>query len=174
MGVHRLECKHKVTVVGRLHRQDREPSFDRRSRAPTGPSTFGRQADHAPGARQPRVWRVTSALHLFLACGPFALFNRDTILDHYPRRIGSWGSVMGLDTGTVFKRSVLCPHCNEEYLFTLRAIADNPELRCYGCGGTICLRDSIFEQLVSDVRNSLEAIAAAPPSFISARPRSAV
>ena len=113
-------------------------------------------------------------LHLFLACGPFALFNRDTILDHYPRRIGSWGSVMGLDTGTVFKRSVLCPHCNEEYLFTLRAIADNPELRCYGCGGTICLRDSIFEQLVSDVRNSLEAIAAAPPSFISARPRSAV
>ena len=113
-------------------------------------------------------------LHLFLACGPFALFNRDTILDHYPRRIGSWGSVMGLDTGTVFKRSVLCPHCNEEYLFTLRAIADNPELRCYGCGGTICLRDRIFEQLVSDVRNSLEAIAAAPPSFISARPRSAV
>jgi len=81
---------------------------------------------------------------------------------------------MGLDTGTVFKRSVLCPHCNEEYLFTLRAIADNPELKCYGCGGAICLRDSIFEQLVSDVRNSLEAIAAAPPSFISARPRSAV
>ena len=113
-------------------------------------------------------------LHLFLACGPFALFNRDTILDHYPRRIGSWGSVMGLDTGTVFKRSVLCPHCNEEYLFTLRAIADNPELKCYGCGGAICLRDSIFEQLVSDVRNSLEAIAAAPPSFISARPRSAL
>ena len=91
-----------------------------------------------------------------------------------PRRIGSWGTVMGLDTGRVFKRPVLCPHCNEEYLFTLRAIADNPELRCYGCGGTICLRDSIFEQLVSDVRNSLEAIAAAPPSFISARPRSAV
>ena len=81
---------------------------------------------------------------------------------------------MGLDTGTVFKRSVLCPHCNEEYLFTLRAIADNPELKCYGCGGTICLRDSIFEQLVSDVRNSLEAIAAAPPSFTSARPRSTV
>jgi hypothetical protein len=81
---------------------------------------------------------------------------------------------MGLDAGRVLKRPVLCPHCNEEYLFTLRAIADNPELRCYGCGGTICLRDSIFEQLVSDVRNSLEAIAAAPPSFISARPRSAV
>jgi len=28
----------------------------------------------------------------------------------------------------VLKRSVLCPHCNEDYLFTLRAIADNPEL----------------------------------------------
>jgi hypothetical protein len=44
---------------------------------------------------------------------------------------------MGLDTGTVFKRSVLCPHCNEDYLFTLRAIADNPELKCRGCGGSI-------------------------------------
>ena len=38
---------------------------------------------------------------------------------------------MGLDAGTVLKRSVLCTHCNEAYLFTLRAIADNPELRCY-------------------------------------------
>ena len=33
---------------------------------------------------------------------------------------------MGLDAGRVLKRPVLCPHCNEEYLFTLRAIADNP------------------------------------------------
>ena len=78
---------------------------------------------------------------------------------------------MGLDTGTVFKRSVLCPHCNEDYLFTLRAIADNSELRCYGCGGSIRLSDSVYEPLVSDVRNSLEAIDSAPPSFISARPR---
>ena len=81
---------------------------------------------------------------------------------------------MGLDTGTVFKRSVLCPHCNEEYLFTLRAIADNPELRCCGCGGSIRLRDSIYEPLVSDVRNSLEAIDSALPTFISSRPRLAV
>jgi hypothetical protein len=81
---------------------------------------------------------------------------------------------MGLDAGTVLKRPVLCSHCNEEYLFTLRAIADNPELRCYGCGGSIRLRDSVYEALVSDVRNSLEAIASAPPSFISARPRPAV
>jgi hypothetical protein len=35
---------------------------------------------------------------------------------------------MGLDTGAVLKRSVLCPHCNEDYLFTLRAIADNREM----------------------------------------------
>jgi hypothetical protein len=28
MGVQRLECKHKVTVIGRLNRQDGEPSFD--------------------------------------------------------------------------------------------------------------------------------------------------
>ena len=81
---------------------------------------------------------------------------------------------MGLDTGTVFKRSALCPHCNEEYLFTLRAIADNPELTCYGCGGSIHLRDSVYEPLVSDVRNSLAAIDSAPPAFISSRPRLAV
>jgi transcription elongation factor Elf1 len=77
---------------------------------------------------------------------------------------------MGLDAGTVLKRSVLCPHCNEEYLFTLRAIANNSELRCYGCGDSIRLFDSVYEPLVSDVKNSLEAIDSAPPSFISARP----
>ena len=60
---------------------------------------------------------------------------------------------MGLDTGTVFKRSVLCPHCNEDYLF-----ADNPELKCHGCGGSIHLHDSVYESLLSEVRNTLEAI----------------
>jgi hypothetical protein len=30
MGVHRLECKHKVTVIGRLNWQDGEPGFDDR------------------------------------------------------------------------------------------------------------------------------------------------
>jgi hypothetical protein len=81
---------------------------------------------------------------------------------------------MGLDAGRVLKRSVLCLHCNEDYLFTLRAIADNPELKCYGCGGRIRLRDSIYEPLVSEVRNAIEAIdsaAQSAPSFISARPR---
>ena len=78
---------------------------------------------------------------------------------------------MGLDTGAVLKRSVLCTHCNEEYLFTLRAIADNQELRCYGCGGSIRLCDRVYEPSVSDVRNSLEAIDSAPPTFISSRSR---
>jgi hypothetical protein len=81
---------------------------------------------------------------------------------------------MGLDAGSVFKRPVLCRHCNQDYLFTLRAIADNPELSCYGCGGSIRLRDSVYAPLLSDVRNTLEAIDSAPPSFISARPRLAV
>jgi hypothetical protein len=31
---------------------------------------------------------------------------------------------MGLDAGRVLKRSVLCPHCHEERLFTLRAIVE--------------------------------------------------
>jgi hypothetical protein len=81
---------------------------------------------------------------------------------------------MGVDAGRVLKRSVLCNHCNEAYLFTLRAIADNPELTCYGCGGSIHLRDSVYEPLLSDVRNSLAAIDSAPPTFISSRPRPAI
>jgi transcription elongation factor Elf1 len=81
---------------------------------------------------------------------------------------------MCLDTGTVFKRSVLCPHCNEDYLFTLRAVANNSELRCYGCGGSIRLFDSVYERLLSEVGNTLEAIDSAQSAsrfFISAQPR---
>jgi transcription elongation factor Elf1 len=83
---------------------------------------------------------------------------------------------MGLDAATVLKRSVLCPHCNEDYYFTLRAIADHPELRCHGCGGSIYLLDKIFEPLLSDVRAVLEAIHSAQSarSFISAHPTVAV
>ena len=79
---------------------------------------------------------------------------------------------MGLDAGAALKRSVLCPHCNEDYLFTQRAIADNPELRCHGCGGSIYLRDRVYEPLLRDVKSTLEAIQSAQlaPSFISARP----
>jgi hypothetical protein len=121
---------------------------------------------------EPRVPPFT----FFRGCGQFALFNRHTISDHYPSRVVGWGSVMGLDTGTVFKRSVSCPHCNEDYLFTLRAIADNPELKCLGCGGSIRLSDSAYERLLSEVRNTLEAIDSAQlaPTFISAQFKLAV
>jgi hypothetical protein len=83
---------------------------------------------------------------------------------------------MGLDAATVLKRSVLCRHCDEEYYFTLRAISDHPELRCHGCGGSICLRDSVYEPLLSDVRAVLDAIhsAQSAASFISAHPTVAV
>jgi len=83
---------------------------------------------------------------------------------------------MGLDAGAVLKRSVFCPHCNDGYYFTLRAIADNPELRCPGCGGPICPRDSVNQLLLGDVRNILEAIdsAQSASSFISAHPGLAV
>jgi transcription elongation factor Elf1 len=79
---------------------------------------------------------------------------------------------MGLDAGTVLKRPVVCPHCNEEYYFTLRAISDNSELRCHGCGGSICLRDSVYEPLINNVRAILETIhsAQSAASFISAHP----
>jgi hypothetical protein len=81
---------------------------------------------------------------------------------------------MSLGAGRVLKRSILCPHCNEDYLFTLRAIADNPELRCHGCAGSIRLSDRIYKPLVSDVGNALDEIDSVPPSFISAHYRPAV
>ena len=82
---------------------------------------------------------------------------------------------MGLDAGTVLKRPVVCSHCNEEFYFTLRAIFDNPELRCHGCGGSICLRDSVYEPLINNVRTILEAIQSAQSvgSFISTNPGAA-
>ena len=65
---------------------------------------------------------------------------------------------MGLDAGQVLKRPVLCPHCSEEWLFTLRAIADNAQLKCGGCGSSICISDSVHEALLKEVRHTLEAI----------------
>jgi uncharacterized protein (DUF983 family) len=76
---------------------------------------------------------------------------------------------MGLDAGRVLKRSVLCPRCHEERLFTLREIADNPLLKCSGCGTDVCISDSVYEPLLREVRTTLAAIDAAQlaPSFMS-------
>jgi hypothetical protein len=106
--------------------------------------------------------------NLFLECGQIALFDRQSILDHPLSQIAGW--VMCLDAGTVLKRYVLCPHCKEDYLFTLRAIAYNPELRCHGCGESIPLYEHVYDPLLSDVRNTLNEIDSAPASFVSARP----
>lgn len=78
---------------------------------------------------------------------------------------------MGLDAGQVLKRSVLCPHCHEEHLFTLRAIADCPQLKCPGCGSHICINDDVHAPLLRDVRNALDAIdwAQLAPSFMNRR-----
>jgi hypothetical protein len=65
---------------------------------------------------------------------------------------------MHLDTGRIFKRPVLCAHCNEHYLFTLRAIAESRELNCPACRTPICLADSDYELLLRDVRNRLHEI----------------
>jgi hypothetical protein len=101
---------------------------------------------------------AVSSFNLFLRCVQIALFNCRSILDHAPSRVVGWDIVMCLDTGTIFKRPVLCSHCNEDYLFTLRAIANNPVLRCHGCGGSISLRDRVYEPLLRDVRNTLQSV----------------
>lgn len=67
---------------------------------------------------------------------------------------------MTLDTGVIFKRSVLCMVCKEEYLFTLRAIADNLELKCFGCGNKIDIRNSAYELLLREVKETLDSIQA--------------
>jgi hypothetical protein len=69
---------------------------------------------------------------------------------------------MSLDSGQVFKRPVLCPHCNEERLFTLRVIADNPKLKCPGCANSIYMNQSIYEPLLREVRKTLAAIDSVP------------
>ena len=65
---------------------------------------------------------------------------------------------MSLDAGQIFKRPVLCPCCNEERLFTLRAIADSRKLQCQGCGSSIPISDRVYEPLIREVRNTLQAI----------------
>jgi Fe2+ or Zn2+ uptake regulation protein len=65
---------------------------------------------------------------------------------------------MGLDTGSIFKRPVLCEHCNEHYLFTLRTIAHGSDLKCPSCGNAICIDNSEYEGLLRDVRNALHEI----------------
>jgi DNA-directed RNA polymerase subunit RPC12/RpoP len=94
----------------------------------------------------------------FWGCGLTALVNRWSILDHSLNQLRVGTSIMCLDAGAVLKRYVLCPHCRENYLFTLRGIANNPELRCHRCGGRIRLCDRVYEPLVSGVRNTLSEI----------------
>jgi hypothetical protein len=74
---------------------------------------------------------------------------------------------MGLDTGSIFKQPVLCAHCNEHYLFTLRMIADGSDLKCPCCGNAICIGNIEYEPLLREVRNRLHEIdcASAAPAF---------
>jgi transposase-like protein len=78
---------------------------------------------------------------------------------------------MCLDASKVLKRSVLCPRCKQDYLFTLRAIADRPQLKCPGCGSHICVNDDVHAPLLREVRNALDAIdwAQLAPSFMNRR-----
>src|ERR1700730_12714583 len=74
--------------------------------------------------------RASYTVQIPLGCGQFALFNGHTISAPTSKSVVSWRSVMLLDAGQVLKRPVVCRHCQDERLFTLRAIAENPQLRC--------------------------------------------
>ena len=61
------------------------------------------------------------------------------------------------------------PTLQRGLLLRAAGIANNPELKCLGCGGRIPLSDRIYEPLLSDVKNILEAIDSAALSFVSTR-----
>ena len=83
---------------------------------------------------------------------------------------------MCLDAGKVLKRSVLCFRCKEDYLFTLRSIAEDSQLRCPGCGAAIGIGEPLHEPLVKEVRNLVEAIdcAQSTPSSIFPHPNRSI
>jgi hypothetical protein len=84
----------------------------------------------------------------------------DTRLNSGTFLITPWGVQMreAVDTSKVFKRSVACRCCNQAYLFNLRAIANNPELKCPGCGNSIDISDDAYRPLVSQVTAMIAAI----------------
>jgi hypothetical protein len=67
-------------------------------------------------------------------------------------------ALFSVSAGQVLKRTVFCPYCKTHYLFALRAIANNSELKCHGYGGSIRISDGVYELLVNDVRITLAAI----------------
>jgi hypothetical protein len=79
---------------------------------------------------------------------------------------------MLFDAGQVLKRPVLCRHCHEERLFSLRDIIESPQLQCHGCGNSIRISDSIYRSLIREIIKTLAAIDSiqAAPSFIKQRP----
>lgn len=64
----------------------------------------------------------------------------------------------GVDTGRVFKQPVYCPSCHENYLFTLRAIAEQSALICPSCGFHIATSEQRYQHIVTSARATLRDI----------------
>ena len=63
-----------------------------------------------------------------------------------------------VDTSEVFKQAVHCFRCDEAFYFTLRAIAEDQELKCPVCGSGINLSDDGYKSLVASVRDAIRSI----------------
>jgi len=63
-----------------------------------------------------------------------------------------------VDTRDVFKHPVRCFRCEEASYFTLRAIAEDENLKCSVCGACINLSDDGYMSLVSSVRDMIRSI----------------
>ena len=63
-----------------------------------------------------------------------------------------------VDTSDVFKHPVHCFGCNEAFYFTLRAIAEDEQLKCPVCATGINLSDDGYKSLVASVRETIRSI----------------
>ena len=61
-------------------------------------------------------------------------------------------------TRNVVKHTVFCFSCQQEYLFTLRSIAEEDKLRCFGCGNMINTREGRYSSLREDVTKILDSL----------------
>jgi hypothetical protein len=60
-----------------------------------------------------------------------------------------------VDTSEVFKQPVHCFRCDEAFYFTLRAIAEDEQLKCPVCGTGINLSNDGYKSLVASVRYTI-------------------
>ena len=84
------------------------------------PTTGSGRAVVATGAGTSALLPLVPCLNLFLGAWPNCTIRSPVDFRSFTQPDSVGTSVTCLDAGTVFKRYVLCPHCKEDYIFTLQ------------------------------------------------------